>query len=53
MLPPTKNQRHLEDSGTRIANTKHFALTESWDLPADWTADSKAILSRDRRLSRE
>ena len=34
----------LEASGTRIANTKHFTLTESWDLPADWTADSKAIL---------
>src|SRR5271167_4714915 len=44
MLPPTKNQRHLEAGGTRIANTKHFTLTESWDLPADWTADSKAIL---------
>ena len=34
----------LEAGGTRIANTKHFTLTESWDLPADWTADSKAIL---------
>ena len=34
----------LEAGGTRIANTKHLTLTESWDLPADWTADSKAVL---------
>ena len=34
----------LDGSGTRIANAKHFTLTESWDTPVDWTADGKAII---------
>jgi hypothetical protein len=33
----------------RIANAKHFTLTDSVDLPADWTADSKAIIITSNR----
>ena len=34
----------LEAGGTRIANTRHFTLTDSRDMPLDWTADSKAVI---------
>ena len=40
----TTSVADLDPSGSRIANTKHFTLTDSWDIPEDWTADSKAIL---------
>lgn len=33
----------------RIANAKHFTLSNSVDLPADWTADSKAIIITSNR----
>ena len=31
-------------AGTRIENTRHFTLTNSEDFPADWTADSTAVI---------
>ncbi len=34
----------LEAGGTRIANTRHFTLTDSRDFPADWTADGKSVI---------
>ena len=40
----TTNVADLDPSGTRIANAKHLTLTDSWDLPEDWTADSKEVL---------
>jgi DNA-binding winged helix-turn-helix (wHTH) protein/Tol biopolymer transport system component len=36
----------LEADGARIANPKRFTLTERWDLPADWTRDSNAVIMR-------
>jgi Tol biopolymer transport system component len=30
--------------GTRVSGTRHFTLTESWDIPADWTPDSKGLI---------
>ena len=40
----TTNVADLDPSGTRLANPRHFTLTDSWDMPEDWTADSKSIL---------
>ncbi len=34
----------LAAGGTRIENTRHFTLTDSEDFPADWTADSSAVI---------
>jgi DNA-binding winged helix-turn-helix (wHTH) protein/Tol biopolymer transport system component len=34
----------LQADGSRIANPRRFALTERWDLPADWTLDSNAVI---------
>ncbi len=42
----------LQSNGTRIGNTKHFTLSESWDLPEDWTGDSKAILLLSNRTGK-
>jgi Tol biopolymer transport system component len=30
--------------GTRVSGTRHFTLTESWDIPTDWTPDSKGLI---------
>ena len=34
----------LQAGGRRIANERHFTLTESGDYPIDWTPDSKKII---------
>ena len=39
----------LAPNGTRISGTRRFTLTESWDLPADWTTDSKEVIFRSNR----
>jgi DNA-binding winged helix-turn-helix (wHTH) protein/Tol biopolymer transport system component len=39
----------LDANTTRIANIKHFTLTNSMDGPADWTADSQAIILLSKR----
>jgi WD40-like Beta Propeller Repeat len=39
----------LAPNGTRISGTRRFTLTESWDLPADWTTDSKELIFRSNR----
>ncbi|HEU5403366.1 MAG TPA: protein kinase [Terriglobales bacterium] len=42
----------LEADGERIRNPTHFTLTESVDLLADWTQDSKAIIFFSNRTGR-
>lgn len=39
----------FDTTRTRITNTTHFTLTESFDAPEDWTADSKAIILKSNR----
>jgi Tol biopolymer transport system component len=39
----------LNAAGTRLSNTTHFTLTESFDIPEDWTADSKTIILKSNR----
>jgi DNA-binding winged helix-turn-helix (wHTH) protein/Tol biopolymer transport system component len=39
----------LNAARTRLTNTTHFTLTESFDIPEDWTADSKAIILKSNR----
>jgi len=34
----------LQSDGSRIGNARHFTLTESQDIAADWTVDGKAII---------
>ena len=34
----------LQAGGKRIANERHFTLSESGDFPIDWTPDSKKII---------
>jgi len=31
-------------NGTPVSGTRHLTLTESWDIPADWTPDSKQVI---------
>jgi Tol biopolymer transport system component len=42
----------LDASGTRVTQPTHFTLSESEDLPADWTPDSKAIIFASDRTGR-
>jgi serine/threonine protein kinase len=39
----------LEANGTRITNTRRLTLSETWDFPEDWTADSKAVIFTSNR----
>jgi Tol biopolymer transport system component len=39
----------LEANGKRIANTRHFAPSQSLDNPLDWTGDSKQVVFRSNR----
>jgi len=39
----------LNAARTRLTNTTHFTLTESFDIPEDWTADSKTIILKSNR----
>src|SRR4029077_2770003 len=39
----------LDTTRTRITNTTHFTLTESFDVPEDWTADCTAIFLKTTR----
>jgi len=39
----------LKTGGDRIANERHFTLTESGDYPIDWTPDSKKIIFASNR----
>lgn len=34
----------LEANGTKMTTPRRLMLTESWDYPSAWTADSKAVL---------
>ena len=34
----------LHAGGTRLEETRHFTLTESKDMPTDWTSDSSALI---------
>jgi eukaryotic-like serine/threonine-protein kinase len=34
----------IAPNGSRISTTRRLSLTESWDFPTDWTADSKAVI---------
>jgi serine/threonine protein kinase/dipeptidyl aminopeptidase/acylaminoacyl peptidase len=31
-------------NGTSVTGTRHLTLTESWDIPTDWTPDSKGLI---------
>jgi len=31
-------------NGTSVSGTRHLTLTESWDIPTDWTPDSKGVI---------
>src|SRR5215469_5854060 len=42
----------LAANGTRIAEARKFTLNESWDFPADWTADSTALILLSNRDGR-
>ena len=39
----------LLTGGTRIANPQHFGLDDSFNVPQDWTNDSKAIIFTSNR----
>jgi serine/threonine protein kinase/Tol biopolymer transport system component len=39
----------LLTGGTRIANPQHFTLDDSFNLPQDWTNDSKAVIFTSNR----
>jgi serine/threonine protein kinase len=39
----------IAPNGTSISGTRRFTLTESWDIPADWTTDSKEVIFRSNR----
>jgi len=39
----------LLTGGTRIANPRHFGLDDSFNVPQDWTNDSKAIIFTSNR----
>ena len=39
----------LAQNGRSISGTRRFTLTESRDLPADWTIDSKEVIFRSNR----
>ena len=34
----------LHAGGTRLEQTRHFTLTDSKDIPTDWTSDSSALI---------
>jgi serine/threonine protein kinase/Tol biopolymer transport system component len=42
----------LKEAGTHLATPRHFTLSESWDFPADWTADSKTMIFWSNRTGR-
>jgi Tol biopolymer transport system component len=46
---PTVNVADLWRNGTQIANERHFTLTESMDVGAEWTADNQSIIFFSRR----
>jgi Tol biopolymer transport system component len=46
---PTIYVADLEANGTRIANERHLTLTESMDVVADWTPDSRSIIFFSKR----
>ncbi len=39
----------LLTGGTRIANPQHFSLDDSFNVPQDWTNDSKAVIFTSNR----
>ena len=42
----------LREAESRIGNARHFTLTESQDIAADWTQDSKEIILLSNRTGR-
>jgi serine/threonine protein kinase/Tol biopolymer transport system component len=39
----------LEADGNRIANPRHFAPSEGYDFPLDWTSDGKQVVFKSNR----
>jgi len=39
----------LEANGKRVANTRSFASSQSWDNPLDWTSDGKQVIFASNR----
>ena len=48
---PTVYVADLQANGTRITKERHLTLTESMDVVADWTPDSRSILFWSNRNS--
>jgi eukaryotic-like serine/threonine-protein kinase len=48
---PTIHVADLQGNGTRISNERHLTLTESMDVVADWTPDSRSIIFWSNRTS--
>jgi serine/threonine protein kinase len=48
---PTIHVADLQGNGMRIANEHHLTLTESMDVVADWTPDSRSIIFWSNRTS--
>src|SRR5205814_9033182 len=48
---PTVYVADLQANGTRITKERHLTLTESMDVVADWTPDSRSILFSSNRNS--
>jgi eukaryotic-like serine/threonine-protein kinase len=46
---PTVRVADLQHNGTQISNERHFTLTESMDLPIDWTRDSQSVIFFSKR----
>jgi Tol biopolymer transport system component len=46
---PTIYVADLEANGTRITNERHLTLTESMDVVADWTPESRSIIFFSKR----
>jgi serine/threonine protein kinase len=42
----------LKAGGTHLTTPRHFTMSESWDSPADWTADSKTMIFMSNRTGR-
>jgi Tol biopolymer transport system component len=49
---PTINMAELAEDGGRIVRQRHFTLSDSSDLPLDWTSDNKSLIFYSDRGSR-
>jgi eukaryotic-like serine/threonine-protein kinase len=46
---PTVRVADLQRNGKQISKERHFTLTESMDLPIDWTRDSQSVIFFSKR----